>query len=84
MKASTVYKEKDQQVIKVYGSETCFLWSGFKSETEAKSAVINVHIQRHKPANDIEKYQAECDAEEFVNNCIWVEIKQPRQQALFV
>lgn len=75
MKAFSIYKAEDQQVIKVYGSETCFLWSGFKSETEAKSAVINIRVQLHKPANDIEKYQAECEAEEFVNNCTWVEIK---------
>lgn len=77
MKAFKIYNVGNQEVIVTYSTDVfhrSFLYSGFNSEEEAKQAVIDARVNRKPTSNDIEAYQAHCEAEEYVDNGIWVKI----------
>lgn len=70
--AFSVFKSGDAEVTKLYSDNIIYLYSGFDSEEDAKQAVINSRINSKPINNDIEAYQAHCEAEEYVNNGIWI------------
>lgn len=77
MKAFRIYSKENKEVIVTYSTDIfypSFLYSGFNSEEEARQAVINALVNRNHASNDIEAYQARCEAEEYVNNGTWTEI----------
>lgn len=77
MKAFRVYGKENKEVIVTYSTDIfypSFLYSGFSSEEEAKQAVIDERMSRQSISNDIEAYQARCEAEEYINNGTWTEI----------
>lgn len=77
MKAFKIYNVGNQEVIVTYSTDSfypSFLYSGFTSEEEARQAVIDTRANRKPISNDIEAYQAYCEAEEYVNSGTWTEV----------
>lgn len=77
MKAFRIYSKENKEVIVTYSADVfypSFLYSGFNSEKEARQAVIAERVSKQSISNDIEAYQAHCEAEEYVNNGTWTEI----------
>lgn len=74
MNAFRIYSKENKEVIVTYSAGVfypSFLYSGFNSEEEAKQAVIDERISEQSISNDIEAYQAHCEAEEYVNRGSW-------------
>lgn len=74
MYALRVFKSGSAEVIKLYSTNNVYLYSGFNSEEEAKQAVMNERVNRNLISNDIEPYQAHCEAQKYVDNGTWVRV----------
>lgn len=74
MNAFRIFKNGSAEIIKLYSTNKVYLYSGFNSEEEARQAVIDARVSRNPISNDIEAYQAYCEAQNYVNNGTWVKI----------
>lgn len=77
MKAFRIYSKENKEVIVTYSADVfypSFLYSGFISEKEARQAVIAERMSKQSISNDIEAYQAHCEAQEYVNNGTWIKV----------